>query len=186
MVNYLKAKFIKMIILLFILTGIFIMFFSCCNSLFSDEELTLQRTDYTGNELRIDGYYYYFVKGTNRTVIYFLYRNGVALWGGTYATTNLNEIEMKMIELYSGIRKMKGSWGVFIVDDNKIQHEEWVEAPSGVRLAIFRRSGYIENDTTIHFTESFYSGRNETKPINQIWHFKQFDNKPDSTNSFIK
>jgi hypothetical protein len=72
------------------------------------------------------------------------------------------------------------------VDSNIIQYERWIEAPSGVRACFYRCSGYIENDSTLYFTESYYSGRNETKQIDEIWHFKQFENKPDSTNAYIK
>ena len=163
----------------------FTFLFSSCDRLFKDEELLLSKTPYLGDELRIDGYYYHFVSESNRTVIHFLYRNGIILWGGTYATTNINEAETEMVKLYSEVRNRKDSWGVFLVEDNKIQYEELVESPNGASLAIYRRSGYIENDTTIHFIESYYSGRKETKQINEVWHFKQFDNKPDSTNNFI-
>ena len=33
--------------------------FSSCKKLFEDEELSMERVDYTGTELRTDGYYYY-------------------------------------------------------------------------------------------------------------------------------
>ena len=176
-------KTIKLFVTAFFL-GMFLCLLVSCNILHPDEKLTLQRKDYAGNELRIDGYYYYFVQGVDRTVVRFLYKNGIVLWGGTYGITNINEVESEMLGLYSTVRKMKESWGVFLVEDDKIQYETWAEAPDGVCLATRKYFGYIENDTTIHITESYYSGRNETR--NEIWHFKQFDNKPDSTNKFIK
>jgi hypothetical protein len=158
-------------------------FLSSCNTLFPDDQLTMQRVDYNGNELRTDGYYYYFVQEQNRTVIYFLYKNGVILWYGTYLTFNIDDIEK---EIVNKSFKSKDHWGVFIVNSNIIQYEMWIEAPSGVRACINRCSGYIENDSTLCFTESYNSGRNETRQIDEVWHFKQFDNKPDSTNVYIK
>lgn len=178
-------KKMKKIILIILVVGL-IVSVSCCRGMFTDEELTLQREVYIGNELKIDGYYYYIVPESNRTVIWFFYRNGVVLHGGTYGSMDFDEIETIMVERYSQLKKLKSSWGVFLVDGDKIQLERWAEAPNGVSLATFRYSGNIINDTTIHITETYYSGRNETKQIDEVWHYKQFDNKPDSTNTFIK
>ena len=169
--------------ILLIVLSVLSMFLSCCNKLFPDEKLTLQRRDYTGNELRTDGYYYYYTKN-NSTAIYFLYRNGVILLAGVFSSYNLDNIEKEMIKYYG--KYIKTDWGVFVIEGNSIQYEKWVEGLSGLIAAINRCSGYIENDTTIHFAESYYSGRKETKQINEVWHFKQFDNKPDSTNVYIK
>ncbi len=174
----------KIVLILFVL-GLIISI-SCCRGMFTDEELTLQREVYIGNELKIDGYYYYIVPESNRTVIWFFYRNGVVLHGGTYGSMDFDEIETIMVERYSQLKKLKSSWGVFLIDGDKIQIETWAEAPNGVSLATFRYSGNIINDTTIHITETYYSGRNETKQVDKVWHYKQFDNKPDSTNTFIK
>jgi hypothetical protein len=157
---------------------------SCCSKLFPDEKLSIQRKDYNGNELRIDGYYYCYFEKTDITVIYFLFRNGIVRCTGGYSSYNEDNREQEMISYYG--KSTKTDWGVFVINENKIQYEKWIESPSGANASIYRRSGYIENDTTIHFTESYYSGRNETKKIDEVWHFKQFDNKPDSTNVYIK
>jgi len=158
---------------------------SCCGTLFSDEKLSMQREDYYGNELRIDGYYYCYFEKTDITVVYFLFRNGVIRHAGGYSRYIEDNREQEMVSYY-GKSTSKTDWGVFIINGNKIEYEKWVEAPSGVRATINRRAGYIENDTIFHITESYNSGTGETKQVNEIWHFKQFDNKPDSTNVFIK
>jgi hypothetical protein len=165
-----------------------VMLISCCSTLFPDEKLTMQREDYKGNELSIDGYYHrQEVTETNsRTMVMFLYRNGIVLSCGSFSTIDLNCVEEDMPNRYNLLKKNKNGWGIFSINENLIQIEQWVESPSGANLSIYRRSGYIENDATIHFTESYYSGRNETKQIDEVWHFKQFDNKPDSTNVYIK
>jgi hypothetical protein len=158
---------------------------SGCSILFPDDNLTLKRGDYNGNELRTDGYYYCYFEKTDITVIYFLFRNGIIRCAGAYSRYNEDNREQEMVSYYNR-KTIKSDWGVFVINENKIQFEKWVESPSGVSASINRCSGYIENDTTIHFKESYYSGRNETKQINEVWHFKQFDNKPDSTNVYIK
>ncbi|MDR2408230.1 MAG: hypothetical protein LBE13_08985, partial [Bacteroidales bacterium] len=78
------------------------LFLSCCNKLFPDENLTLQRKDYNGNELRTDGYYYYFTK-TN-TVVYFLYKNWIILCAHSYSGHDLNLVEVEMIGIYPEIK----------------------------------------------------------------------------------
>src|SRR5690606_18467830 len=102
-------KKMKKIILIILVVGL-IVSVSCCRGMFTDEELTLQREVYIGNELKIDGYYYYFVPETNRTVIWFFYRNGVVLHGGTYMSVDFDEIEAEMVRWYSEQRKLKSSW----------------------------------------------------------------------------
>jgi len=153
-----------------------VLLFISCKSIF-DEKLTLPRRDYTGNELRIDGYYHV-SRQENHSAVYFLYRNGIVLFVGGYS----DRFEEKMVNFKS---KSKSDWGVFIVDGNIIQYEKWVGS-SNIRACISKYTGHIVNDTTIRFTEYYYSETKNTFSIDEIWHFKQFANKPDSTNKFIK
>jgi len=157
---------------------------SCCSKMFPDDNLTLQRIDYNGNELRLNGYYYCYFENTDITVIHFLFRNGIIRNAGGYSRFFENNREQEMLSYYN--KSTKTDWGVFVVDGNKIQLEQWIEAPSGVRLTVNRRSGYIENDSTIHLTESYNFATKETRQINELWNFREFSPKPDSTNVFIK
>ena len=161
------------------------MYLSCCSILFPDEKLSMQREDYAGNELRMDGYYYCYYKETDITVIYFMFRNGIIRCTGGYSRYNEDNREQEMVSYYNRFTP-KTDWGVFIVNGNVIQYEMWIGSSSGVYASINRQSGYIENDTTFHITESYYSDRNETEQVDEVYHFKQFANKPDSTNNYIK
>ena len=70
--------------------------FSMCNKeKKEDAVLSIERTLYTGNELRIDGYYYnkYTVSGKNYITIYFFYRNGILLYGYSMPINDLTEQE---------------------------------------------------------------------------------------------
>ena len=66
--------------------------FSSCKKLFEDEELSMERVDYTGTELRTDGYYYYRYQYYDsredslydKFIPWILYRNGVSLYGGAW------------------------------------------------------------------------------------------------------
>jgi len=171
-------------IILFIFTINLGMFMSCCSKIFPDEKLTLQRMDYDGNELRPDGYYYYFTKNNN-TVVYFLYKNGIILCAHSYSSQDLNIVEEEMVKIYPEIRKQKDGWGVFLINNNKIEYEIW-NASTGSCLPTIKRIGFIENDTTFRITETYYSDSKKTDNNEIVYHFKQFSPKPDSTNVYIK
>ena len=169
----------KTIILFIIWSFIFI---SCSKVLNIDENLTLQRKNYNGNELKTDGYYYVFDEETNTTDIYCLYRNGIIITVGGYLSHNLDEIEK---EIVNEKLKSKDHWGVFIVEGNIFQYERWIGS-TGFRACLSKSTGCIKNDTTINITERYNSERNETYSVNEVWHFKSFSLKPDSTNNYIK
>ena len=157
-------------------------FITCCKTLFPDEKLTIKKRDYIGSELRTDGYYYCYFNQTDITAILFLYRNGVALVSSGYLSCSLDSIERRIINENFN---RKSDWGVFVVDGNIIQWERWIGSlRPNARLS--RKTGKIISDTTIHFTKIYSSEYETTCSIDEFWHFKQFDNKPDSTNNFIK
>ena len=158
--------------------------FPCCKVLYPDEKLSMKRVEYNGNQLRIDGYYYYQHDNPISTLVLFLYRNGVILSTRAYPSHDLDVVEEKMLSEYDKIRKEKAFWGVFLVNDNKIEYEKWESPTEG--FTISKRSGYIEDDTTFHITKRFFSYNKKTYHADEIWHFKQFSPKPDSTNNYIK
>ena len=151
--------------------------FASCEKLFPDEKLKLERMDYTGKELRTDGYYYYHWASynspiENNTHVMFLFRNGIILSAHSYSSIDLRDVEKKMILEYDIIRKYKSGWGVFMVDRKEIICEQWSTSVGG-GLPVYEWKGKILNDTTI-------------KEDNYVYHFRQFSPKPDSTNNFIK
>ncbi|MDR2909923.1 MAG: hypothetical protein LBV47_00945 [Bacteroidales bacterium] len=157
---------------------------SCCKVLFPDEKLSMKRVDYNGNQLRLDGYYYYH-DNNGYTLVLFLYRTGTMLLTRAYLSADLDIVEKQMISQYENLKKEKTRWGVFSVVDHKIEYEEWV-APDEGRLTVCKTTGNIVNDTTFCITKRFYSYNNKTYHVNDVWHFKEFFPKPDSTNVFIK
>ena len=65
--------------------------FSSCKKMFEDEELSMKRTDYTGTELRTDGYYFY--KNADNFHPLFIFNNGVFIHGYTYEISNIGQVE---------------------------------------------------------------------------------------------
>ena len=161
-----------------------------CDRLFPDEKFTFQRTDYTGNELRTDGYYYeystsYDSNVPNRTICFFLFRNGVCVSMGGYETIDLKTVEREMLERYKWLYRSKSVWGIFVINGNTYEEEGWSTSVGG-GLPVGKCIGIIENDTTIHNTKHINVKERKEFPQDYRCHFRQFSPKPDSINNFIK
>jgi hypothetical protein len=173
----------KMIILS--LMWVVFVFMSCEFLRGKDDELSIQKKPYDGNELRLDGYYYdnYI---DDYIQIYFFYRNGVILDGGNKRVSELNEREeeFKNGTFYSNVSSFKLMWGVFNIDGDSIEFEHWY--PTEGPFPAYIRSGKILNDTTFHITGCRRSDGSERSDKDEMYHFKHLVPKPDSTNNFIK
>jgi hypothetical protein len=170
----------KTIILIISICGMNLFMF-CCSTLFPDEKLSMQRMDYTGNELRTDGYYeHFFSEGKSYGT--FLYRNGTILnipgKEGDYSEKRF--FDPQFIEQIKG---KKYSWSVFVINDEKIIIQGWGDSGGG-GMPTVTKYGNIINDTTFVLTKSIVY--NKERFMNEIYRFKQFTNKPDSTNIYIK
>lgn len=177
-----------------ILSIILIMIVSSCKKMFEDEELSMERVDYTGTELRTDGYYYYRYQYYNsredslydKFIPWFLYRNGVWLYGCVYDYSKMEEVEKKFEDgsFYDLCKDDKLSWGVFQISDSVIEFEGW-ESGEYISRPTVKQYAKIVNDTTFCMC-SKRPQKGENVKLGDDFHFKQFSPKPDSTNSFIK
>jgi len=165
------------------------MLLSCCakENIFKDDELSLEKESYEGEQLRIDGYYYQEVDSVIYNV-YLFYTNGVILYSGS----NFSDHD----EIFSYIddeffvneahKNHKSMWGVFQIDGNLIKFERWY--PSQPPLKAYVREGEVLNDTTFKITESYRmkdGEKTERKERDETFNFKEFSPKPDSTNKFV-
>ena len=175
----------KNLILYIVITTIFLQM-TACIKYFKDDELSLERRDYNGDELKIDGYYYQTYG--NYLSIYFLYRNGTIMyWGGGYSVNEIEQLENEFLNSYyiKSAQDDKTRWGVFQIKEDSIKFEKWYPRfPAGTAM----RSGNILNDTTFIIIETYKmvdGEKTQFKELNEIYHFKKFSPKPDSTQSFI-
>lgn len=159
-----------------------------CSFFGRDDRLTFHQENYLGNELRTDGYFY---EGTHqsgdRLNVYFLYRNGVILFIGSISPNEITEKErhfndIKSIELR---KETKYLWGLYKIKGDSIAFEKWY-AGSGSPKPAYIRQGKIINDTTFVITLSKRNNGSEIRLKNEVYHFKKFTPKPDSTNVFIE
>ena len=149
-----------------------------------DFPLTLEKIDYTGKELKTDGYYYRNFNSGSEPFIgtCFFYRNGIFLNGTVFSVYDTIEKEENFRNgFYVTIvaSKYKDLWGVFQIDGNQIKYEHWIPTEGGFYRTTSQK-GTILNDTT--FIINFDNGLEVT---DWTYHFKQFSPKPDSTNRFI-
>jgi len=173
------------------------MLFVQCEGLFKDDDLlSLPLTPYTGNQLRIDGYYYRIADEPSYSdgtlygegaieECYFFYENGMALYLGGVGNS-LEEMDEYVLRLIrsQNYKNIKFCWGIFVVEGNIIKFDRWYPGAKPYRAYV--REGIILNDTTFHITKSYRSNGKERDKEDEIYHFREFSPKPDSTNVFIK
>ena len=170
---------------------VFFIFMSCSmlNQDSEEDRLTMQRIPYTGNNLKIDGFYYQVWQDDDEmrfSNVTFLYENGILLdiGGGGLLSEIGAFVQQNMNFDYSNHR---GFWGVFHIHNNSIKWEKYYTSQTGVK--VFRYEGEILTDTT--FVMKNYSRikngyKQEANTIENKYHFKAFSPKPSSENDFIK
>lgn len=149
-----------------------------------DDDLTLPKQDYTGNQLRVDGYYYS-ITSNNNYQIFFYYRNGCVLEAGVVEADNLAASEQSYMNgtFYNAVKNYKHDWGRFTIEGAMIKDELW--KPNTGPLEAYTSEGQILNDTTFKMTKSWRSCKpKKVREFEETYHFKQLSPKPDSTNTF--
>ncbi|HOD25842.1 MAG: hypothetical protein ACOX59_08235 [Bacteroidales bacterium] len=177
---------------LFLLCFLILLNSSCCllECTEEDDPLYLKRMEYSGSDIKLNGYYYNYYSSNDTVVIcegHFFYNNGIILNVGGLRNS-FDEYDNYILDVmnYKYYKNQKACWGVFIIEDDKILLERW--QPFNPFRAYIKQ-GEILNDTTFQLTK-IYRMVNEEKTdeieINEIFHFREFSPKPDSTNVFIK
>src|ERR1043165_5850640 len=113
--------------LLLLLSAIYV--FSSCKKLgiCHDTEFSVKKADFSGAELRTDGYYYGDAKddgqgGTLYSIVIF-YRNGIVYMPGA---SEKKKMDTYVSELKGDhIKNVKYDWGYFSIAGNEIKMERW-------------------------------------------------------------
>jgi hypothetical protein len=154
-----------------------------CSTSPSFVELALSKKAYNGNELKIDGGYYYAPDGANYHV-YFLFRNGILLLVGSMPANDFASLDSKILAITSegSYSKTRIGWGVFNIALKQLSMEEWTtrEPP----IPTLKYDATILNDSTFNIYKGTPSG-GKSSDLNLTFHFRSFTPKPDSTNNFI-
>ena len=170
-----KKKFL-LVIATFLLTA-------CYTEL---NDLTMDKTPYFGDELRIDGYYYSSIEYDKYRNVAVFYRDGFCIRIGAEPESQeiFNYIENEILLNDAFINKMKNvptNIGLFQIMYPDIQFEIWE-----YRTDPTTYFGTIINDTTFIVNKWVNNRIKKTYEGNLTYRFKQFSPKPDSTNVYIK
>jgi hypothetical protein len=172
----------------YIFTFACILLASCAGFLeMFDDKLHLQQKKYNESHLRIDGYYYTDVEN-NYKDIFFFYSNGVLLniGGSKGGYDEISKHISREFNTTSSYEEVKSNWGLFNIENETMKFEKWYP---GEVSKTFIREGKVLNDTTFKITESYRPTKGKSKTLshrNEVYHFKRFHPKPDSTNKFIQ
>jgi len=151
-------------------------------------DLSLNKIPYTGNELRIDGYYYSNRVFTDYAGIAVFYRDGTCInvFSRIESLDTTKFIENEILlngSLMSSFMNTPSHIGVFTINKESIEFETW---EAGRDIITFSNYGKILNDTTFSITKQVNNDNSKSDILNLIYKFKQYSSKPDSTNNFIK
>ena len=154
------------------------------------DELSIRRTPCASTQLRLDGYYYQKGGTPERWKVFFFYRDGTVFGAFSFLATERLNVERELIDgTYSTTIKNEVSyWGLFEIDNSKIQFEKWYPVNAGPTQA-YVHAGSILNDTTFIIEEVYNMERNKKKDYrkeNSTFHFRFLNPKPDSTNNVLK
>jgi len=174
--------------IIFIVVSIILMI--SCNDVLHDEEFSLIRKPFDGNQIKTNGYYYTYKNKDGLIVdetisVLLFYKNGVAANFGYAGGIEVMEAKFKINEFY--MKDNPFVWGVFRIEGDSIKIER-SKSFGTTKSYMYILVGVVQNDSTIHITKDISSTGNGGKTImmNQTYHFKQFSPKPDSPNVFIK
>lgn len=144
------------------------------------EEFKLKKVNYLGSELRIDGYYY--LKYESGYCSFFLYKNGMFLSNGcTNHIESVEELDLLLSDSALQERKNKHQyvWGLYKVIEDKVIIERW-ETWNGMPFKVKRSNGNLISNT------KFSTSAMKNLEVFEIYEYREFSPKPDSTNRFIK
>jgi len=145
-----------------------------CAIMLNKDELTNERTDYTGNAFRLDGCYINNMNYKGQCWYNFFYRNGIMLtFNDSCGAENVTEFSIN-----TKFEKTRTPWTIFHIDGDKVTVKYWTSYPELFTLDTALDTYKIINDTTL----SHLNTEGETVYYN----FKKFTSKPDSINPFIK
>ena len=171
---------VKLILLLFLLSSCE----KCKES--TNEQLCYKSEEFNSGNLRLDGYYYRQIDDSPaRREIIFLYMDGTMLHGEMVDMDELaaRELDYSNGAYYSSIKENEHYWGSFKVSGGWIAYEKWY--PSTNYWLAYIRDGEILNDSTFRIVKSYRCDGSEQRAKDELFQFKHFPSKPDSTNKFV-
>jgi hypothetical protein len=166
---------------------LFFMLLSCEEWFIKDKEFSMEAIPYTGNELRIDGYYYKKTDSdTTRAHVLVFYANGIQFGGSSVESLIGIEDRFRDPNYIKDLRDCLFCWGPYDIKDGVLRFEFY--SIFGNYWHIVRANCNLLNDTIFVIKQTNrIDGKNVSRgDFLGEYRFKQFIPKPDSTNYIIK
>ncbi len=168
------------------LSGIFIMLLTNCKKLglCNDDELSIDRQNYEGEELKINGYYYE-ESSSEYPELYFFYKNGIVI---SACGAGREDVINGNITISSTGVDTKSGLGVFNVNNDTLELEYWTPTSYGCFRTMYLKCEIL-NDRTLAILRKESREDGETVSVDNsivTCYFVSFDAKPDSTNNYIE
>ncbi len=164
-----------------------LLFLGCGKSDNCDDSFSIDRTNFTGNQMKTQGYFFGEPYDDNEVRIYYFYRNGVFFHDDSQpldaAENNTIEVDIEN----NSSKAFKDLWGVWNLTGNIIEIEHWYPSLRGCFKTIYEK-GVLVNDSTFILTlrQIRDDGKVEfTETPNSTYFFRPLVEKPDSTNGFV-
>ena len=158
--------------------------FSCaiCEDFPYDKKaLTYKNKFVFDNQFRMDGMY--LMRDQYGVYLHYFFQNG-----SYYAIgIDYDENEISCYQISSRSREWPYVWGCFIIEDNilKVQTYDPHSMDRYTKYKVMERWAEIVNDTTIHFFKDINT-EGKSSNLDEIFHFRYCENKPDSTNILMR
>ena len=152
---------------------------------YDKKALTYKNKFVFNNQFRMDGMYLtYFEKDKYWGLEYFFQNGSYYSVAIDESSSDYNFVGCKDTQKEKDIPYF---WGYFITEDNilKVQIYDATSMNWSTKYRVKERWAEIVNDTTIHFFKEIGSRGNE-RDLDETFHFRHCENKPDSTNILMK
>jgi len=99
--------------------------------------------------------------------------------------SDINDKLVNCFVIPQGSGEIPYYWGCFIVEDNILKIQTYTAHLTFGKQKIYERWAEIVNDTTIHFFKHI-DVKGKVSSLDETFHFRHCENKPDSTNILMK
>lgn len=180
-------KFKKIKIILFVILSFSSL--QCGKLCFENKIVKIEQTQYTGTELKIDGYYVKNCESENFKKIFIFYNNGVFLTPNSLLMSGCYGIkysEVTNIFTHEETKKDRVHYGLFNTSNDTLYFEGFKATYIGNCNPAYLITAKILNDSTFIVIKEERSRKpNEYTILSDTFHYVHATEKPDSTNEFF-
>lgn len=138
------------------------------------------------NQIRLDGFYYKETDDATGYGVRYFYEDGVSFKVGV-EENDFDPNSSLCFQIHPRNRDLPYLWGYYIIEGD-ILKEQTYDPGSRQRYSKFQveeRWAVIENPTTIRFFKRITPEKNEIA-LDEVYHFRECTDKPDSTNILMR